>query len=97
MFEKLKEFRKDWKEEIPEKVIHSNDTNKKYKVRRVWFQGVVGIVESLLMGGHLKPDQVVAANSILEKFTSEEFHQQELTTRQDIETANSLIDTILKK
>ncbi len=98
MLEHLRGLRTGWKDEIPGKVIHSDAADNRYKVRRNWFTGVVADVENLLTDGEITTDEGrAAAGQLLDTFTSEEFTRRELTSAQDIQTANSLIDVILGK
>ena len=98
MLEHLRGLRTDWKDEIPGKVIHSDAVDNQYKVRRNWFTGVVADVENLLIDGEITTDEgKAAAGQLLDTFTSDEFANRELTTAQDIQTANRLIDVILGK
>lgn len=96
MLEHLRGLRTGWKDEIPDRVIHSNEPDNLYKVRRNWFTGVVADVENLLIEGSItNGNKRAAAEQLLDRFTSEEFRDQELTTAEDIQTANRLIDIIL--
>lgn len=98
MLEHLRGLRTGWKDEIPGKVIHSNEPDNLYKVRRNWFTGVVADVENLLVEGSIRNGvKKVAAEQLLERFTSDEFRDRDLTTPEDIQTANNLIDVILGK
>lgn len=96
--EHLVHLRDKWKDEIPDRVIHSSDNDNKFKVRRNWFQAVVGTVESLVDTGQIKGStKLRAANELMDTFTAEEFIQQDLTTPGDINNANRLIDIILNR
>ncbi len=98
MLEHLRGLRTGWKDEIPGKVIHSNEPDNLYKARRSWFTGVVADVENLLIEGSITGEtRRAAARQLLDRFTSEKFIDQELTTAEDIQTANNLIDIILGK
>jgi uncharacterized protein YaaW (UPF0174 family) len=94
--EQLKSLRRDWSDEIPQEVIHFNDEDSKYKVRRNWFQQIVTNTWMLLDEGKISNEESKkAAEELIEKFTSEEFVERKLTTSEDIETANHLMDVIL--
>ena len=93
--EHLRILRTTWSDEIPEKIIHS-DSRIKSKARRNWFTGVVANVENALTEEEIKtPEQKMAAEELLTRFTSKEFIEQELTKKEDIQEANRLIDIIL--
>lgn len=96
MLEHLKGLRFDWSDEIPERVIHSDDTDNLYKVRRNWFTGVAADVYNLLNEGFLTDSaKRAAAEQLLARFASEEFSKRALTTAEDIQKTNELIDIIL--
>jgi hypothetical protein len=96
--EHLKMLRHDFSDEIPDRILHSTNKDNKYKVRRNWFQGVVADTENALSKGKIKTSEgKLAAEQLLERFTSEEFKQRELTEKRDIEEANKLIDIILQE
>jgi hypothetical protein len=42
--DRLTMLRDDWKNEIPEKIINSLDTDNRYKVRKAWFQGIMNCI-----------------------------------------------------
>jgi len=96
--EQLKELRFNFSDEIPSRIVHSNDPDNKFKVRKNWFQGVVANVANALEDGQISTQEgKVAAEQLLKRFTAEEFVDQKLTTPVDINEANRLIDVILEK
>jgi hypothetical protein len=96
LVDKLRELREDWSDEIPQEEKHSTSENNKYKVRGAWFDSVVADVWLLLEDKVItKEESKKAANELINKFTTEEFKNRELTTKEDIQTANKLIDEIL--
>lgn len=96
MLEHLKRLRTDWSDQIPKEIVHSDAPDNQYKVRRNWFTGVVADVANLLDEGEITDlARQTAAKQLIASFTSEEFINRDLTTIEDIQTANSLIDIIL--
>lgn len=96
MLEHLRDLRTNWKDEFPDHIVHSDEADREYKVRRSWFEGVISDVENLLTEEIITDStKITAAERLLERFTSKEFIDQELTTAEDIATANRLIDIIL--
>ena len=96
--EHLKWLRFDYSDEIPARIVLSDDSVNKFKARKNWFQGVVADVDRALTKGHITTQAgKVAAEQLLERFTSKEFVKQKLTTKSDIDEANRLIDVILGK
>jgi len=92
----LEFLRDEFSDEIPAEIIHSDALNNRFKVRVGWFQGVVATAWNLLSEGQISGNrQQAAAQRLVDKFTSQEFVDQDLTTRRDITVANRLIDIIL--
>ena len=96
LLEHLRGLRDDWSDEIPEEIIHSDAPDSKFKVRASWFVGVTADVFCALEEGEIKtPQGRAAAEQLITRFTSEEWANQDLTTAEDIQEANRLIDIIL--
>lgn len=89
--EHLRRLRTKFSDDIPDKVLHGGD----FKVRRNWWQGVVGNLEIALNNGLVPPGLRQETEDFLKHYTSEEFHNQPLTTTEDIGWVNSLLDRIL--
>ena len=90
--EHLKRLKEGFSDEIPGKVLHGKGD---FKVRRNWWQGVVGDLDRLKSKGQIPPGLEGEVEDFLTHYTSEDFHEQPLTTGEDITRANSLIDRIL--
>lgn len=95
--ERLRKLKDEWSDEIPKKIIHGPSSDlKKFKVRRNWWQGVVGSLAMALERGQIpNPEVQEEVKEFLEHYTSEKFHKQPLTTAEDIEKANSIINLVL--
>ena len=94
----LRGLRYDWSDEIPEEIIHSDaPPDKRYsKARTSWFTSVTADVYYALEEGEIKtPQGKAVAEQLITRFTSEEWANQDLTTAEDIQEANRLIDIIL--
>lgn len=90
--ERFQWLREKFSDEIPDKVLHGRGD---FKVRRNWWQGLVGDLERGLGNGVVPEELRPEVESFLDHYTSEEFHDQSLTTEVDIQRANGLLDRIL--
>lgn len=90
--EHLKRLRNEFSDDIPDTVLHGDGS---FKVRRNWWQGVIGDLETALSKGLVPNDLKQETEGFLEHYTSDEFHAQPLTTSEDIGKVNSLLDRIL--
>jgi hypothetical protein len=91
-------LRDDYKNEIPREILHSTSSDNKYKVRKSWFQGLVAVAENRLMKGLIRePNLVKDIDAFIVRYTSPDWaHPAVLTTKEDIEKADNLIDKILE-
>lgn len=89
--EHLRYLREEFSDEIPEKIIHSGP----YKVRKNWWQGVTADLEAVIEDEDIKDSELLTeVQSFLINHLTDEFNER-LTTAQDIEEANVLIDKVL--
>ena len=79
-------------DEIPDKILHGRGY---FKVRRNWWNAVVGVLSNLEKKGQIPDNLVSDVDAFLEHYTSDDFHQQPLTTTKDISIANNLLDRVL--
>ena len=96
--EYLRILRDDYSDEIPEKILHGPivDIDKNiFKVRRNWWNEVVGRLARLQSKGLVPSDLEEEVKVFLAHYSSEEFHHQSLTTADDIQTANDLITRVI--
>lgn len=85
-----------FKDDIPPKVIHSDDPDSYYKVRKNWWVGVSAALQvGLIENEFSDPEMVEEINRFLDKFCNSDFGSPEiLTTVHDIAEANKLISKI---
>lgn len=93
-FEQFQWLRDEFSDEIPDKVLHGRGN---FKVRRNWWNGLVGDLEHGLGNGVVSEELKPEVDRFIEDYISEEFHNQPLTTKADIKRANDLLDRILGK
>jgi len=95
--EYLRILRDDYSDEIPNKVLNGSMPRDqiKYKVRRNWWNGLVGGLSRVQEKGLISNELQEDVTAFLEHYTSEEFHNQPLTTAEDIQKANNLLNKIL--
>jgi len=91
--ERFQWLKDEFSDEIPDKVLHDGD----FKVRRIWWQGLVSNLERGLDNGVVPEEFRPEVKRFVEHYTSKEFHNQPLTTEADIKRANGLLDRILVK
>ena len=95
--ERFRYFKNEWKSEIPNQILSGASPDKKYKVRKNWFQGVIGDLEWGVLPLLSKEKHQVLIEDIrnfFSRYTSAEFKSR-LTTKEDIDTADSLIDSVI--
>jgi len=92
----LRELRDECSDEIPDKIIRgSHPDRSKFKVRKNWFHGVVGYLGMALEQGLISGSTAqTEAENFIDYYTSDEFGTR-LTTAEDIERANSIINLVL--
>jgi len=95
MLEHLNHLRIDWKDEIPNRIVHSWDEDNLFKVRTGWFGMVAADIEKLLTEGQLTDSKKKVAGELLDWFTSDKFCNRTLNTAEDIQTVNNFLDGIL--
>jgi hypothetical protein len=90
--EHLRRLHDDFSDEIPNNVLHGRGN---FKVRRNWWQGVVGDLDLLRTHGQIPPELQGEVDSFLDHYTSDEFHAQPLTTSEDLGVVNNLLSKII--
>lgn len=83
-------------DDVPERIIHSTDTNRWYKVRTAWWTVLFTTIERGLISGEFTDEALIAhIQEFKAKYKREEFFRpNNLTTAEDIAAANALIDRI---
>ncbi|MCB0169335.1 MAG: hypothetical protein KDJ97_02185 [Anaerolineae bacterium] len=97
MFNPLEHLRKitdNFSDEIPNKVLHGRGN---FKIRRNWWSGAITDIELALNRGEISTELVEETKEFVNHYTSEDFHNQPLTTREDIQRVTRLIDRILNR
>jgi hypothetical protein len=87
-----------WSDEIPTDILHgpvNSSDPKRFKVRRNWWQGVVDGLTGLQKRGLVPHGLEEEVADFMTHYTSDEFHNQQLTTAEDIQRANTLITKIV--
>lgn len=82
-------------DEIPNEVIRSNAKDNKFKVRKMWWQGLFGAL--VLVKNYYKevPNELLKRIEVFKfKYSSDNNFDERLTTKNDIDEANQLIKDI---
>lgn len=84
------------KDSIPDRVIHSNDWDKYYKVRGAWWQGVGAAMEWGIEAGEFTDPSLIGEmkDFITKHYSLRQANHRYLTTPEDITEANALINKI---
>ena len=92
----LKWLRDGNSNEIPNEILSGHSEKKFFKVRRNWWNGLVGGLSSLLRKGLVKDEKTLGdIQNFLKKYNSDEFRFKPLTEAVDIAAANALLDEIV--
>lgn len=100
LINKLTYLKDECSSEIPDQIIEGNESDIQYKVRKNWWNGLVGHFENVVIS-HLD-EQIHSAliekiRQFISDYTSEEFQgsRGRLTTKEDIERADDLIEEVI--
>lgn len=93
--EKLRILKDEFSDEIPNRTISSYRPDKKFKVRRNWWQAVTSVLEKGLDEDIVPEKSRPDVESFVKHYTSAEFRDQPLTTKEDIRRANELLSKVL--
>jgi len=91
---RLKYLRDEFSDEIPNEILHSPMGQPKYKVRKNWFQGVVADATNIVSSGYASEDSKRQLKEFHEYYEVSEMRSR-LTTREDIDKANSLLSSLI--
>ncbi len=96
--EHLVMMRDTFKDEIPVELVHSDSPDNKYKVRKNWFAGIVGAFENAVTSGLVRnADLVTQINEFIDDHVEQaRIGKPSLTTKEDIDRANLLINAVLE-
>lgn len=94
--QKLQRLRDKYSDEIPVEMISSLSPNSAFKVRKGWFQSLIGVLGYAIDRGFIaRPEVLEEAKDFITRYTSEEFKRQPRTTADDIAQANRIINQII--
>lgn len=86
-----------WKSEIPSEILSGASPDKMYKVRKNWWVVLLSHLQFYclpLLSDHTHRALKEKIHAFLKKYQCKEFVKR-LTTKEDIDTAESLIDDVL--
>ena len=98
----LQKMRDLYSDQIPQEILNGRmpPDKKKAKVRKNWFHGLTNELENAMNGidGEISDPAIrKEVTRFLRHYTSKKFHQQKLTTAEDITRANAIINLILEE
>ncbi|MCD6226571.1 MAG: hypothetical protein J7J93_02125 [Candidatus Aenigmarchaeota archaeon] len=90
---KIEELLYDWKDKIPDKIVHSTDFDKNYKIRAVWFQLLLSYIEKGVKDGYLDKELDDATKKIIQgyKKLNEGDSKNKKEYKKIIEEANNIL------
>lgn len=88
-------FRDGWSDEIPKRVIHSDEPDRRYKARYAWFVGLVGELENAISENVITDKILIEEVEEFTLFCKTELPNHHLTTESDIEKGNKVIERVL--
>ena len=95
---RLIEARDGWSDEIPNRIIHSNEPNNKYKVRTSWIAAVANDLDRSITVGIL-PNSVKEDVNKFFNWYKTDFRNKPgdipINTRDDVEKVNLIINKVL--
>lgn len=91
--EHLRRLHEEYSSEIPNEVLSNKG---KFKVRRNWWTAVVGYFDELRYQNQIPPAFKGEVDDFIDYYTSAKFHRQPLTSLEDINRVNDLLDRFLK-
>ncbi len=90
---KIEELLYDWKDEIPDKIVHSTDSDKNYKIRAAWFQLLLSYIEKGVKDGYLDKKLDDATKIIIQDY--KELNESDSKNKEEykkiIEEANNIL------
>lgn len=91
--EKVRHLLEDFSEETPKQLIYGQPEGHLIKCQRTWFQLVVNTLYVVEQHQKYRGETVHPDITNFRKFyESEEFHNQERTTKKDIDQANAVLE-----
>jgi len=85
----------NWNDDIPTEILDGTAVDKKFKVRKNWFQGIVGLTGFCKMVGIFQEEDLEEINKFEIEYSSKSFNQS-LTTAEDIERGNQILELLRK-
>lgn len=99
MFTKLRD---GYKNEIPDQIIHSTDSDNNYKARVAWFTSLVGMLEPFKedyledLEDRESLELLDEIDSFIKYCTSADFIEKERTNKEDIDRGDNILNKVLK-
>ena len=90
----MKFLRDDFSNEIPEKILHSNMGQPKYKVRKNWFQGVIADADCVISDGYATDHTKRLFEEFMSYYKNSDAMNR-LTKSEDIDKANKLLTSLI--
>ena len=85
-------------DEVPSEIIHSDSPNPNFKVTKAWWVGVFAIFENSIEAGEIGDLLRTEVEEFMEGFRGQGFfHADKLTTAEDIQRANMMINRVLER
>jgi hypothetical protein len=93
--EHLRWLHEEFSDEIPKEILSGHSPNRAYKVRGNWWAGVIADLDEMRHEEQIPLELSEEIDAFIAHYTSDEFHYQPLTLKDDIDRANSLIGRLL--
>lgn len=90
------EVLREYKDEAPAEMVHSTSVDNKFKVRKGWWAGIV-LSFRLLVEDNLLPKEMCREIDCLCKKYCDDSFRERMTTEEDIDEANVLLEKIVNE
>jgi len=93
---RLKWFRDDHIDELPEKKLKPSDENyHSYKCRGNYFQGVIAILDNMIEDGTITEPEIKSKVNVFIKHVTEEMDFSKFTKKESIDKVNKILDEVI--
>ena len=95
---RLRHFKDDYSDEIPETILHSTSSNPPplYKVRKAWFQSLSSTFNQVKRAKITIDTTLTGKIRAFQAMIHDLAFKQRLTTKEDIDQANEIIDELIE-